>query len=128
MSFFPHSRIFVGPSKTVDIVGSHIQVLDNLYVSILVSPQLFYVANVYRGMNRTGNVLSSSANFSDEHKERVLKSGPIRCAAVDRELKYLITSGEDKILKLWEIDGLKLLNERSALQYNGFLYHILTSI
>ncbi|KAF9475213.1 WD40 repeat-like protein [Pholiota conissans] len=90
MSFFPHSRVFVGPSKTVDIAGPHIQVLDSL----------------------TGNVLSSTANFSEEQKERVLESGPIRCAAVDRDLKYLLTSGEDKMLKLWEIDALKLLNER----------------
>lgn len=128
MSFFPHSRIFVGPSKTIDIVGPHIQILDTLYVSILTSSQLFYVANVYHRMNRTGNVLSSSANFPEEEKERVLKSGPIRCVAVDRELKYLVTSGEDKILKLWEIDGLKLLNERFVLQRNKFLDHILTSI
>jgi hypothetical protein len=31
---------------------------------------------------------------------------------VDREFKYLITSGEDKMLKVWELDGLKLLSER----------------
>lgn len=29
-------------------------------------------------------------------------------------MKYLLTSGEDKILKLWGIDDLKLINERSV--------------
>jgi tRNA (guanine-N(7)-)-methyltransferase subunit TRM82 len=31
---------------------------------------------------------------------------------VDREFRYLITSGEDKMLKIWDLDGLKLLSER----------------
>ena len=42
----------------------------------------------------------------------MIKSGIIRCAAVDGEFKYLITSGEDKMLKVWELDGMKLLSER----------------
>ena len=44
----------------------------------------------------------------------MVKSGHVRCAAVDREFKYLITSGEDKMLKVWELEGLTLLSERYA--------------
>ena len=57
-------------------------------------------------------MLHSSTLFTDEARGAVLKSGPVRCAAVDEKSKYLITTGEDKILKLWEVDGLKLLSER----------------
>jgi tRNA (guanine-N(7)-)-methyltransferase subunit TRM82 len=60
-------------------------------------------------------VLHSTALFADEARSAVLKSGPIRCAAVDKNLEYLVTTGEDKILKLWEVDGLKLLSERYAI-------------
>jgi len=60
-------------------------------------------------------VLHSTTLFIDEARSAVLKSGPIRCAAVEKELKYLITTGEDKTLKLWEVDGLKLLSERYAI-------------
>ena len=42
----------------------------------------------------------------------MIKSGHVRCAAVDKEFRYLITAGEDKMLKVWELDGLKLLSER----------------
>ena len=57
-------------------------------------------------------MLHSTTLFTDEARSAVLKSGPVRCAAVDEKLEYLITTGEDKILKLWEVDGLKLLSER----------------
>ncbi|KJA28088.1 hypothetical protein HYPSUDRAFT_129664 [Hypholoma sublateritium FD-334 SS-4] len=90
MPVFPHSRVFVGQTKVVDITGPHIQILDK----------------------STGDVLLSSAGFPEEQQQSVLKSGLIRCAAVDSQMKYLLTSGEDKILKLWGINDLKLINER----------------
>ncbi|KAF8909289.1 WD40-repeat-containing domain protein [Gymnopilus junonius] len=90
MSVYPHSSVFIGPTKTIDIAGPHVQVLDNL----------------------TGNVVSTTSNEHHERHEAMKKSGPIRCAAVDREFKHLLTSGDDKMLKLWEIEGLKLLSER----------------
>jgi tRNA (guanine-N(7)-)-methyltransferase subunit TRM82 len=63
--------------------------------------------------NRTGHLLHSTALTDEEEKKKsLIESGHVRCAAVDREFKYLITSGEDKILKVWELDGLKLLSER----------------
>ena len=36
----------------------------------------------------------------------------IRCAVLDRSGKYLATSGDDKQLRLWEIDRLRLVNQR----------------
>ncbi|KAF8967637.1 WD40-repeat-containing domain protein [Flammula alnicola] len=90
MSFYPHSRVVVGPTRAVDIVGPHIQTLDSA----------------------TGDVLHSTANFPEKQQDAVLKSGPVRCAAVDSKFMYLVTSGEDKMLKLWELDGLKLLSVR----------------
>ncbi len=54
----------------------------------------------------------STAGFPEEQQQSILKSGPIRCAAVEPQMKYLLISGDDKILKLWAIDDLKLINER----------------
>ncbi|KAF9563906.1 WD40 repeat-like protein [Agrocybe pediades] len=91
MRNYPHTRLFVGPARTVDITGPHIQILDT----------------------STGSVLHSTTTFPEEKKAGVLKSGPIRCAAVDRDVRYLITAGEDKMLKVWDLaDGLQLLSER----------------
>ena len=41
-----------------------------------------------------------------------MKSGPIRCAAVNTSFTHLVTTGDDKKLKVWQIDGLKLLSTR----------------
>ena len=40
----------------------------------------------------------------------------MRCADVDATFKYVVTSGEDKQLKVWEVEGLKLLSERYVIQ------------
>lgn len=68
---------------------------------------------------RTGVVLHSTAQLPEADQAPLLKSGPIRCAAVDRELKYLLTSGDDKILKLWSLENLKLINERCAFTFKS---------
>ncbi|KAF8074939.1 quinon protein alcohol dehydrogenase-like superfamily [Lyophyllum atratum] len=39
-------------------------------------------------------------------------AGPVRCAAIDAQGKHLATAGDDKMLKIWEIEGLTLVNER----------------
>ena len=69
--------------------------------------------NKNKNSNRTGHLLYSTALIDEEEQRKsLIKSGHVRCAAVDREFRYLITSGEDKMLKVWELDGLKLLSER----------------
>ena len=44
-----------------------------------------------------------------------MKSGPIRCIAVDVAFLHVATTGDDKKLKVWKIaDPLELLSERYA--------------
>ncbi|KAJ6581834.1 WD40-repeat-containing domain protein [Mycena capillaripes] len=90
MSLYPHTQVLFESSLTVVISGPHIQILDS----------------------RTGDLTTATTDRQGADKEALLKSGPIRLAAVDRSGKHLVTSGDDKQLKLWQIDGLKLLNER----------------
>ena len=42
----------------------------------------------------------------------ILTSGHVRCAAVDISNVHLAASGDDKVLKVWKIDGLLLLSTR----------------
>ncbi|KAJ8487386.1 hypothetical protein ONZ45_g14363 [Pleurotus djamor] len=60
----------------------------------------------------SGSVLWSTTNYDGTEKLDLLKSGPIRCAALSSSGKYLATAGDDKLLKVWELEGLKLLNHR----------------
>ncbi|EED81216.1 predicted protein [Postia placenta Mad-698-R] len=71
-------------------VSPHIQVLDS----------------------QTGTILHSTLNLNGAEKDALLKSGPIRCSAVDEASTHVITAGDDKKLKVWQLDGLKLLSER----------------
>ncbi|KAJ7509880.1 WD40 repeat-like protein [Mycena galericulata] len=90
MSAFPHSQLLFESSRAVVISGPHIQLLNS----------------------RTGDLITTTADFQGADKDALLKSGPIRMAVVDKFGTHLATSGDDKQLKLWQIDGLKLLNER----------------
>ncbi|KZT25266.1 WD40 repeat-like protein [Neolentinus lepideus HHB14362 ss-1] len=90
MSKLPHSRLFHGPSKTIVISGPEIQVLDS----------------------QSGSVLRSTVNLDNTLRESVTKSGPIRCVSVDNEFAHIVSVGDDKKMKVWETEGLKLLSER----------------
>ncbi|KAJ7656294.1 WD40 repeat-like protein [Mycena polygramma] len=92
MSVFPHTQLLFEASLVVVITGQHIQILDS----------------------RTGDLIASTTDRQGADKDSLLKSGPIRLATIDKSATHLITSGDDKLLKLWQIDGLKLLNEREA--------------
>ncbi|VDB99931.1 unnamed protein product [Peniophora sp. CBMAI 1063] len=87
--FYPHTHLFSSSSSAVVISGPHIQTLS-----------------------ASGTVLHATFRDGFEGKEAILKSGPIRCATVDASQKHLITIGEDKRMKVWAIDGLKVLSER----------------
>lgn len=67
---------------------------------------------LYISLLRTGNVIHSTTHFEGSEKDAILKSGPIRCAALDSSSKYLTTSCDDKIMKVWQVDGLELLSSR----------------
>ncbi|KAJ6504799.1 WD40 repeat-like protein [Mycena vitilis] len=92
VSTFPPTQLLFASSLVVVITGQHIQILDS----------------------RTGELITSTTDRQGADKDSLLKSGPVRLAAIDKSAKHLVTSGDDKLLKLWQIDGLKLLNEREA--------------
>ncbi|OCH87825.1 WD40 repeat-like protein [Obba rivulosa] len=90
MAVYPHSSLFVGPSQSLLISGPHAQVINT----------------------QDGSVLHSTANWDETQKAALLKSGPVRVAAVDEGFTHLATVGDDKRLKVWQIEGLKILSER----------------
>lgn len=69
---------------------------------------------------RTGVVVASSAsNVAEEQgKGKATNAGPIVAAAVNEDFTYLLTVAENKMLKLWELPGLKLVNERYVILFS----------
>lgn len=62
-------------------------------------------------LHRTGEVLHTTE--SDSTITTVLKkAGPIRCAAISTSFRHLATVGDDKHVRVWEVDGLKSVNAR----------------
>ncbi|KAG7094038.1 hypothetical protein E1B28_007659 [Marasmius oreades] len=91
ISHFPHSLLLFSKFGTAIVAsGHHIQSVDT----------------------STGTVISSTVNASDELKNSLSKSGPIRFIAVDHSWKHLLTLCDDKKLKVWKVEGLELLHER----------------
>ncbi|CAE6415065.1 unnamed protein product [Rhizoctonia solani] len=82
----PLSRVFVGPEKTIAICGSHIFTLDS----------------------QSGAVETSATVTSPEKNV----SSVIRIATVDGSYRHLVTSGDDKRLRVWSIHDLKELSCR----------------
>ena len=61
---------------------------------------------------RTGDVIS---RHTLEENVYSMKSGPVRCLDVDFAGRVIAAVGEDKMLKLWEMDErgiLKVVNRR----------------
>ncbi|KAH7885862.1 WD40-repeat-containing domain protein [Phlebopus sp. FC_14] len=90
MSRYPHSKLFTGPVRCLVLSGPHLQVIDP----------------------KTGVILHTSTKFSDQEKDALIKSGPIRCSALNHSGKYLASVGDDKKLKIWDLDSLVLLSAR----------------
>ncbi|KAF8757687.1 tRNA (guanine-N(7)-)-methyltransferase non-catalytic subunit wuho [Rhizoctonia solani] len=83
---YPLSQIFIGPDKTVTICASHVFVLGS----------------------RSGTLETSTAVDSAEKNV----SSVIRIAAVDGSYQHLVTSGDDKRLRVWSVHDLKELSCR----------------
>ncbi|CAE7193695.1 unnamed protein product, partial [Rhizoctonia solani] len=83
---YPLSRIFIGPERTVAICGSQIFALDS----------------------QSGAVETSTTVHSAEKNV----SSVIRIGAVDEAYQHLVTSGDDKRLRVWSIHDLKELSCR----------------
>ncbi|THH27790.1 hypothetical protein EUX98_g6388 [Antrodiella citrinella] len=85
MSFYPHTRLHIGSTSTIVVSGPYIELVQN----------------------GTGAI---EATVDDPV---TIKSGPIRCSAVDSTWRYLVTAAEDKKLRVWDLQkGLKMLSER----------------
>ncbi|CAE6440570.1 unnamed protein product [Rhizoctonia solani] len=83
---YPLSRLFVGPDRTITICGSQIFTLDS---------QSGVVENL------------TTVNSAEKNVSSV-----IRIAAVDEAYQHLVTSGDDKRLRVWSIHDLKELSCR----------------
>lgn len=57
--------------------------------------------------HRTGAILHST-----ETSEALLKAGPVRCAALSASGRNLITSADDKVLKVWDVETLSISSAR----------------
>ncbi|KAF8659894.1 hypothetical protein AX16_001778 [Volvariella volvacea WC 439] len=90
MPAYPYSRLVIGPVYTVAVAGPHLQLLDT----------------------KTGQLLASTTNLPDAEKQAAINSGAVLCIAIDPSSVHLVTSGEDKKMKVWEVPSLKLLSDR----------------
>ncbi|KAI9573962.1 WD40-repeat-containing domain protein [Boletus coccyginus] len=87
---YPHTKFYSDPHRCVVLSGSHIQVLDA----------------------QSGRILHSTANFAHEDEDALISSGPIRCSGMSKDGRYLATAGDDKRLKIWDLELLTLLSAR----------------
>ncbi|KAH8832914.1 WD40 repeat-like protein [Flagelloscypha sp. PMI_526] len=87
---YPYSKVLTGPQYTVTTSGPHIQVYNTV----------------------SGVLLHSTTSLDETGLAVLLKSGPIKLAVIDPLESHLMTCGEDKVLKVWSLDGLKLLSSR----------------
>ncbi|KAL4066031.1 WD40-repeat-containing domain protein, partial [Scleroderma yunnanense] len=90
MSRYPHTGLFNGPVHSTVITGAYIQVLDT----------------------SSGAILCSTANFTADDHDVVIKSGPIRCVAISQGRNHIATSGDDKHLRIWDLASLAPLSSR----------------
>lgn len=107
MTSLPHTQLLLGPSRSIVIAGPHIQVLDSRCEACgnnMDSAKLSARSN--------GDLAHSTINFTEEEKQAILRSGPVRCAAVDATFTHLVTAGDDKNMKIWLVEGLTLLSTR----------------
>lgn len=63
--------------------------------------------------SRTGEIISSkSINLDEPTRKTSASKGPITTAAINEESTYLLTVGENKILRVWRLPNLESVNER----------------
>lgn len=110
----PYTQLHLGKTRSIAVTGPHFFVLESQYVLL---PNLSRRMMLHAGPGfRTGKLEGSTANFDEEDAAELLKSGPIHFSVVDEEFEHMITVGEDKKLKVWGLDELKLRSQRSSLR------------
>ena len=110
---YPYTQLHLGKTRSVAVAGPHFFVLGSEYVLLKTFSKRVLAHTELEC--RTGKLEGSTTNLDENNAADLLKSGPIRFSAVDAEFNHLVTVGGDKKLKVWELDGPKLLSQRSAL-------------
>jgi len=72
-------------------------------------------------IGRTGDVISQCSTTQGGSKE-VQTEGPIIAVAISGDERYLVTVGENKMLSLWQLPGLELINERWCFGWLFYCY------
>lgn len=107
MPSYPHTRLHVGPSSSVVVSGPYIQLLDNTYAFFELAYKMVLTEHCLFS--------SSGAIVAVADEPTTTKSGPIRCSAVDDKWRWVVAAGDDKKLRVWDInDALKMVSERCA--------------
>ena len=116
---YPYTQLYLGKTRSVAVAGPHFFVLGSEFVL----PNNFsqrLLADAELGL-RNGKLEGSTTNFDEENAAGLLKSGPVRFSAVDADFEHIVTVGEDKKLKVWELNGPKLRSKR-------FAFHVCISL
>lgn len=63
---------------------------------------------------RDGRILHSTTNVGGGDGDVLtgINSGPIRCSGMSQDGRYLATTGDDKRLKIWDLESFTLLSSR----------------
>ena len=90
------------------------QVLISTFSTFSTSNSLIFLIHQSESVRASTGVLThTTQSLDDAARENLLKSGPIRCIAVDTASTHIVTTGDDKKLKVWKIaDALELVSER----------------
>lgn len=104
-----YSRLFCGTEITVAVSGGHIYVLNSTCAlwNLMNSLQ----KNIHETC-RTGDIISQCSTTQDGFSKETRTEGPIIAVAVNEDYRHLVTVGENKILSLWQLPVLELINER----------------
>lgn len=56
---------------------------------------------------------------NQEQSDALRKSGAIVAANIDENSDYLVTASADKVVRVWELDGLRVVSERCVTRILG---------
>lgn len=74
--------------------------------------RLFVLNLLEQPFHRTGELLATTADLGGDELQALLKTGAIRCAAIDPRNEHIVVSADDKVIRVYLLDGLRLLSSR----------------
>lgn len=111
-----YSRLLIGSENAITVSGSQIHVLNSTYV-LHPFVELLFIYRKAIDETRTGEVISQGPISDGSTQGDPTSKGPIVAAAVNEGSTYLLTVGENKVLSLWRLPRLELVNERCVNTY-----------